>query len=137
MRTRTLLLLAVAVGLLILVAGTIQLLRVDESALPKLSIGDEARAGDLIVTVLDATESDGTMRVEISARGVDDADGVADFALVGVGDVVRPQTGDGLCGELTVREQTCALEFDTTGMESDSRILRLERGEDVRRWVVG
>src|SRR5688572_5273919 len=111
MRTRTLLVLAVVVGLLILVAGTIQLLRLDEegSGTDDLAVGASARAGDLEVTVVSAAETDGVMRVELRTRGVDDPNGFADFVLVGIGAAVPPSSspvvGARPCLALTEAEQ--------------------------------
>ena len=140
MKTRTLLLLAVAVGLLILVAGTIQLLRIDDerSSGDDLAVGDIARAGDLEVTVLDAEERDGVMRVEVRTSGVDDPTGFDDFALIGSGAVVEPTApaavGDSACRAVTEAEQTCTLAFATAELDGSARVLLLRRGEDQRRW---
>lgn len=140
MRTRTLLLLAVAVGLLILVAGTVQLLRIDErgSASPDLAVGDSARAGDLEVTVLSAVEADGVMRVELRTSGVDDPAGFDDFTLIGIGAAVKPTAaaavGDDACDAVTLAEQTCTLAFTTADLDGSTRVLLLRRGEDQRRW---
>src|SRR5688572_24462832 len=105
MRTRTLLVLAVVVGLLILVAGTVQLLRLDGggSGGDDLASGDTARAGDLEVTVLDAAEADGELVVHVRVKGVDDPDGFDDFVLLG-GAIVSasPPIDADDCRELTV-----------------------------------
>ena len=139
MRTRTLLLLAVGVGLLILVAGTIQLLRVDDSSsADDLTIGEEARAGDLEVTVLSADERDGSMVIAVRVGGVDDPAGFDDFALLG-GAIVPAEEphAAGECGAWTETAQTCVLTFDTSDLPDGPRVLRVRRGEDQRRWVVG
>jgi hypothetical protein len=140
MRTKTLLILAVVVGLVILVAGTIQLLRVDDSAPSSpddLRVGETARAGDLEVTVLDASASADTFSVQVRVAGVDDDDGLADFTLLGGAVAVpEPAQGDAACRLLTVEPQTCLLTFDTSGFTGEARVLRVARGEDVRRWVV-
>jgi hypothetical protein len=140
MRTRTLLVLAVAVGLLILVAGTIQLLRLDEagSGTDDLAVGESARAGDLEVTVLSAAEAgSGAMEVRVRVSGVDDPSGFDDFVLLG-GAIVEPNaaTADDQCRELTVAEQTCVLIYDTSDLQGEARVLRVRRGEDQRRWVL-
>jgi len=140
MKTRTLLLLAVAVGLVILVAGTIQLLRLDDDGAPteQLAVGDTATAGDLEATVITASEADGVMRVELRTSGVEDADGFDDFALIGIGAAVRPSPPDDADGDacvaLTEAEQTCTLAFATAELEGSTRVLLLRRGEDQRRW---
>jgi len=140
MKTRTLLLLAVAVGLLILVAGTVQLLRIDDdgSSSDDLAIGDRGRAGDLEVTVLGAEERDGVMRVEVRTSGVDDPAGFDDFTLIGIGAGIKPTApaavGDSACRAVTEAAQTCTLTFATAELDGSTRVLLLRRGEDQRRW---
>jgi len=141
MRTRTLLLLAVACGLAILVAGSIQLLRVDDGpdAAADLRVGDTARAGDLVVTVLEVREDDERLSVELRAGGVDDPAGFDGFELLAPpGRVVRERDEPGTCAGTTVAEQTCTLVFDTSrAAEPDgTRVLLLRRGEDRHRWVL-
>lgn len=143
MRTRTLLLLAIGCGLAILLAGGIQLLRLSgdqTSSTPQLKIGQTGSAGDLRITVVDAAETDGLMRVGVRLSGVDDAAGLDDFRLVVNGKLLEPlrpaQAGDGACAELTTKEQTCALVFGTAGVDGTARVLLLRRGEDQLRWVL-
>ena len=137
--------LAVAVGLTILLAGGILLLRLDKdrSGTPNLGIGDSARAGDLEVTVVSAEETDGVMRVELRTGGVDDPNGFADFALVGIGAAVPPTITSGSappedgarpCLAVTEAEQTCTLAFATDRFDGSTRVLLLRRGEDQWRW---
>jgi hypothetical protein len=140
MRTRTLLLLAVACGLAILVAGGIQLVRVSggSSGSGDLAIGDRTTAGDMTVTVLQADEADGFMRVQLRLGGVDDDNGLDGFHLVVSGDVLEPlsaqQAGEGACDGVTVAEQTCSLVFGTADVKGTARVLLLQRGEDQDRW---
>lgn len=142
MRTRTLLLLAVSCGLVILVAGGIWLLRLDDggSAPTTFRPGDTAQAGDLRITVLSATESDGRMVVDVRTSGVDDPLGFDDFKLL-TGDLLDPvDPGDDPagCRTVTVAEQTCTLTYDTSAAEGEGlRVLVVRRGEDVRRWALG
>lgn len=146
MRTRTLLLLAVACGLAILVAGGIQLLRVsdDNSSSDDLAVGDSAVAGDLTVTVLAADEADGFMRVEVRLGGVDDDAALGDFHLVVPGQALSPLSadqaeageGDTVCRTVTVAEQSCALVFGTASVDGSPRVLLLRRGEDQHRWIL-
>ncbi len=140
MRTRTLLLLAVSCGLVILVAGGVWLLRLDganESGSVIFRIGDTAQAGDLRVTVVSATERDGTMEVEVRTSGVDDPSGFDDFTLL-TADLLSPvDTGDDPdgCRATTVAEQSCTLRYDTSAAPTEGvRVLVVRRGEDVRRW---
>ncbi len=140
MRTRTLLILAVCCGLAILVAGSLQLLRVtgEGSSTEDLAIGASARAGDLDVTVESADETDGLFRVTVRVSGVDDPAGTDSFRLVVSGGVLEPltaaQAGDGACGSFTVAEQTCDLVFGVADVDGDARVLIVRRGEDQHRW---
>jgi hypothetical protein len=132
MRTRTLLLLAVLCGLAILVAGSVQLLRLttDGSAVADLTIGDAASAGDLTVTV----ES------QVRLGGVADDAGADGFRLVVPDGVLEPlpvtQAGAGACGAITVEPQQCTLVFGTAAAHGTPRVLLLRRGEDQRRWTL-
>lgn len=142
MRTRTLLLLAVACGLAILVAGGIQLWRVtgESSASDDLAVGDRAVAGDMVVTVVAAEEVDGLMRVDLTLSGVDDPAALDDFRLVVTGAALKPlpagQAGDGACNDVTVAEQSCSLVFGTASVDGSARILLVRRGEDQHRWTL-
>jgi hypothetical protein len=140
MRTRTLLLLAVSCGLVILVAGGFWLLRLDganESGSVTFRIGDTAQAADLRVTVVSATERDGTMEVEVRTSGVDDPSGFDDFTLLTAALLSPVDTGDDPdgCRATTVAEQSCTLRYDTSAAPTEGvRVLVVRRGEDVRRW---
>jgi hypothetical protein len=142
MRTRTLLLLAVVCGLAILVAGGIQLVRVsgDDPTAGDLALGDRATAADLTVTVIDAVEDDGFMRVAVRLGGVDAPDAVDGFRLVVPGEALEPlspeQAGADSCGAVTVDEQSCSLVFGTAAVEGTARVLLLRRGEDQHRWIL-
>ena len=142
MRTRTLLILAVTCGLIILVAGSLQLLRLADKSdgTPDLRVGDTAQAADLTVTVLSAEETDGRMRVVVRTSGVDDPLGFDAFELLAP-PVRLPAMGSDdaeACTELTVAEQSCTLTYDTSGASRDgARVLLLRRGEDQRRWELG
>lgn len=142
MRTRTLLLLAVACGLAILLAGSIQLLRLtgDGAGSDDLGVGDRAVAGDLRVTVERAAESDGVMRIALRLSGVDDPGGLDGFRLVVPGAALVPlapaDAGEGACVALTVAEQRCTLVFETVATEGSARVLLLRRGEDQQRWTL-
>jgi hypothetical protein len=137
MRTRTLLLLAVTCGLAILVAGTIQLLRlVGQEAATILEVGDPGRAGDAVVVVTDFSERDEVAVVTVRLSGVDDPRGLEGFALAGVSKVSVPLPGEGAqaCREFTVAEAECTLSFSTEGFEGRSRQLLFRRAEEQVRW---
>jgi len=141
MKTRTLLLLAVSCGLIILVAGGIQLLRLADhsSSTPDLRIGSTATAADFVVTVVSATEANQQMRVVVRTKGVDDPAAYNGFQLLAPPLSLHPvaTTGDPQrCSAATVAEQTCTLVFDTSAAEqgATARVLLLRRGEDQHRW---
>jgi hypothetical protein len=135
-RTRTLLLLAVACGLAILAAGVVQLLRIageDEPA-PAAQLGEPVRVGDLTVTVDDYSERADRAVVELSLGGVDDPEGTDDFRLVVPGASLAPNGDE--CGGTTVAQRTCSLTFDLGGTEGSSRVLIYRRGDQRARWVL-
>jgi len=140
MKTRTLLMLSVAMALAILLAGGVFLLQLSNEAttVESASIGDQAEVGDLSVTVLGAVESEGVLAVEVELAGVDDADGVESFSLV-TGDrrlspVAAPVVGR--CSALTVDPQRCRVDFDVSAVESSSRVLIVRRGDEQRNWTL-
>lgn len=137
MRTRTLLLLAVGCGLLILAAGVVQLLRIAGQDDPPqaAAVGAPIRIGDLTVTVDDLAETAGQAVVVIELGGVDDPDGTDEFRLVVPGAALRPTTsGDEPCRGTTVATQRCNLTFDVSNVEGSSRVLLYRRGEQQVRW---
>lgn len=140
MRTRTLLLLAVACGLVILVAGVVQLLRIAdqrdaEEDVPVYEVGDDVEVGDLTVVVDSYEEQARTATVGVTLGGVDDHDGANEFRLVVLGESVEPTgAGDDVCGATTVESQTCSLTFVVDDAPGAARILLYRRGEDVARW---
>jgi hypothetical protein len=136
MKTRTLLLLAVTCGLAILVAGTVQLLRLaNQEQATVLVVGDSATAGDAAVVVTEFSEADGIAVVSVTLSGVDDPDGVGGFTLVGAGATADP-TGDGedACAGFTVASEECTLTFATTAMQTEDRLLVFTRAEQTVRW---
>lgn len=140
MRTRTLLLLAVACGLAVLVAGLIALLRIDrhDSATLRVPVGGTGRAGDLEVTVLGSQELDGLMRVTVRIGGVDDPAVLDNVRLVVPGQLLEPlepgQAGEGACAAATVAEQECVLVFGVGAATGSARSLLVRRAEDQLRW---
>ena len=140
MRTRTLLLLAVACGLAVLVAGLIALLRIDrhDTTTRRVAVGEVASAGDLEVTVVSAGEVDGLMRVTVRLGGVDDESILDQVRLVVPGALIAPlnpaQAGDRACAVATEREQECELVFGVAAVDGSARSLLMRRGEDQLRW---
>jgi hypothetical protein len=137
-RTRTLLILAVGCGFVILLAGGIQLLRIanQESADEEYHlIGEAVEVGDLTIVVESLAESGGVATVSVRLGGVEDEDGAAEFRLVVPGEAVEPNRGgDGACGATTVEEQSCVLTFGVADAPGGSRILLYRRGDEVARW---
>ncbi len=142
MKTRTLLLLAVGTGLLILVAGGLQLIRVSnqEQSVPNSDIGAVVEVGDMDVVVEGTANSGAELRVSVTLGGVDDPDGASGFRMVvpgsGALEPRRPASAPGSCGATTVERQRCELIFDLDGVDSDVRTLRYERGEESARWLL-
>lgn len=137
MRTRTLLLLAVTCGLAVLLAGGIQLLRLaNQDPVTALGVGDKGSAGDAVIVVRDFTETDGRLVVEVTLSGVDDADGLDGFTLVGVPDPVTvvPSGGEGSCTGFTVAPVDCTLTFATNRFETADRLLMFVRAATTVRW---
>jgi hypothetical protein len=83
MRTRTLLLLAAACGLVILLAGGLKLLQVatDPDEVETLAWGTEAVIGDMNVAVDSIDTSTDVTLVEVRLGGVVDADAIAGWRL--------------------------------------------------------
>jgi hypothetical protein len=141
MNTRTLLLLSVAMALAILLAGGVFLLQLsNESATVRTAtVGEFVEVGDVDITVIEATESGGTLAVDVEVGGVDDADGIESFTLVTGDRRLAPLAApaDGRCSSITEPSQRCRIDFDVSGAESSSRVLVLRRGDDQRNWALG
>jgi hypothetical protein len=140
MKTRTLLLLSVAVGLAILLAGGALLLQLsnEQAVVEPAAIGTAVSVGDVDVTVVQVTEADGLLAVDVEIGGVDDVDGIDSFRLVTSDRPLEPVTApaDGRCTEITVSEQQCRIEFDVSAAEGSSRVMVLRRGDDQRNWAL-
>jgi len=136
MKTRPLLLLSVVCGLAVLLAGTLQLLRLaDQKASETLAIGEEGRAGDAVVVVDDYSENATRAVVTVTVSGVDDPDGIEGFVLANVAAVVPPLAeGTEACTALTRQTTTCTLTFATEGFEGSSRQLVFRRAAEQVRW---
>jgi hypothetical protein len=141
MRTRTLLLLALACGVAIMLAGAVLLVQLSgqDDVQPPVALGDVATAGDMTVVVDGADEASGFLDVTVRIGGVADVDGAGGFRLIASGRAVEPVSGavDGCCGPTTVAQQTCVVRFDVSAADGFSRVLFYERGEDGVRWVLG
>lgn len=138
MKTRTLLLLSVAVGLAILLAGGVFLFQLsNESATVDLAaVGEAVEVGDVDVTVRAASETAALFVVDVEIGGVDDADGLGDFRLITGGEPLAPidATGEGRCAGISVAPQRCHIDFDLSSVDEPNRVLVLVRGDQQRRW---
>jgi hypothetical protein len=137
-KTRTLLLLALACGVAIMLAGAVLLFQLStrDDVEPPVAIGNEAVVGDMLVVVEGASESAGTIEVTVRIGGVDDSDGAAGFRLIASGRAVEPIVGGDVCTATTVDVATCTVRFDVSGADGSSRVLFYERGDDGVRWVL-
>lgn len=134
MRTRTLLLLSVACGLAILLAGGVQLLRISgNEPSSALGLGDTGRAGDAVVVVQSYSESGPSAVVTVVLSGVDDADGLDGFGLRAPNTVVAP-SADSTCAGFTVEAVTCTLVFPAATLAATDRQLVFQRGEGRVLW---
>jgi len=136
MRTRTLLLLAVTCGLAILIAGTVQLLRLaGQETAPLLQVGGSGSAGDANVLVENYAEADGVATVTVTLSGVDDPDGLDGFTLVGPEATATPnQRGAEACEGFTIEPVTCTLTFGTADVRDGDRLLVFSRAAETVRW---
>jgi hypothetical protein len=136
-KTRNLLLLALACGVAIMLAGAVfffQLATQDDAA-PPVPLGDEIEVGDMLVTVTDVDETAGTLRVTITIGGTEDEDPTDEFRLIASARPVR--LGTSTCAASTQDGlETCTITFDVTGVDGVSRVLFYERGEEQARWVL-
>jgi hypothetical protein len=138
-KTRTLLLLAVGCGLVILVAGSIKLFLVADDTAPKhLSVGASGTVGDMVVTVVDAHSVANQMLVDVALTGATDDDGATSF-VYGTGShqysPTAPPAGAGAACGATVADATtrCVLAFDT---DEPQGVLRYDRAGETLRWDI-
>ena len=140
MKTRTLLLLALACGVAIMAAGAVLLVQLSRQAdaAPPVPLGVATEVGDMRVVVDEAIERDGVLDVTVTIGGVDDADGASGFRLIASGDAAMPDAGTaaGRCGATTTVQHRCTIRFDVSGAGGESRVLFYERGDDRARWVL-
>jgi len=136
MRTKTLLLLAVGCGLIILLAGGIQLLRVggQQQSTKVLATGQPGKAGDVTVALVSTTVGQSDVTAVVRVGGVDDPDGLDGFTLVAPGKVVAVTRSD--CDGISVASVDCALTFSTTDLQGTSRQLIFHRADQQLRWVL-
>jgi hypothetical protein len=138
MKTRTLLLLSVGVGLMILLAGGVLLLQLanESAAVEPAEVGEAVEVGDVDVVVFGAVEG-ATFAVDVELGGVDDD--LSGFSLATGDRRLQPLTtaADGRCTEITLTAQRCRIEFDVSAADGSNRVLVLRRGDEQRNWVLG
>jgi hypothetical protein len=144
MKTRTLLLLALGCGLMIMVAGAVFLFQLagQDDVAPPSALGEPVEIGDMTVVVEDSDERAGLLAVVVTIGGVDDVDGVAGFRLIASGRPVSPEplspdSPDDGCSSTTVEARSCVIRFDVGVADGSSRILFYDRGDAGARWVLG
>ena len=140
MKTRTLLLLSLACGAAIMLAGAVFLVQLSsqDDVEPAIELGASAVAGDMTVVIESATERAGLLVVSVRIGGVDDIDGADGFRLIASGRAVSPSdpgTDDG-CGSTVSTVEPCTVEFDVSAADGTSRVLFYERGDTTLRWVL-
>jgi hypothetical protein len=137
MKTRTLLLLSVGVGLMILLAGGVLLLQLanESAAVQPAEVGETVEVGDVDVVVFGAEEG-ATFAVDVELGGVDDD--LSGFSLATGDRRLQPLTtaAEGRCTEITIAEQRCRIEFDVSAADGSNRVLVLRRGDEQRNWVL-
>lgn len=140
MKTRTLLLLSVAVALAILLAGGVFLFQLtsETAAVERAEVGQAVSVGDVDVTVLGVSGGEPILSIDVELGGVDDPAGVDSFALVTGDRRLEPITApaEGRCVDIVLETQRCRIDFDVSGADGSNRLLVLRRGDDQRNWVL-
>ena len=136
MKTRTLMLLALACGVAIMLAGAVflfQLAGQDELAEP-VAIGTRTMVGDMEVIVTGFEEISGTLSVSVTIGGTDDPDPADEFRLIAS---ARPALlASSTCPAVDAAGTSCVIGFDVSEADGISRVLFYERGEEQARWVL-
>lgn len=102
---------------------------------PPVSVGELVQVGDMQVTVEGAEERGGVLRVAITIGGTDDPDPTDEFRLIAS---ARPvPLASTTCAASDGTGESCAIEFDVSGVDGTSRVLFYERGDQQARWVLG
>ena len=136
MRTRTLLLLAIGCGLVILLAGGIQLWRVGgqrQSSTP-LDVGQPGKAGDVTVELVSSNVDDSRIVAVVRVGGIQDPNGLDGFKLVGPGMVL--DVSSSTCNGIVVEATDCTLTFATSALSGTTRQLIFNRADEQLRWVL-
>ena len=141
MKTRTLLLLSVGCGLLILLAGGIKLFQVasDRTDVPVLALGDEALIGDMTVVVTAFESTPAGVEVSVEMSGVSGAAVLEGWTMLGDGELSDPSAAvaEGACDGSTLvpgngETVRCVLRFPVVEAE---QYVAYQRGGELRRWA--
>lgn len=140
MKTRTLLLLSVVCGLLILLAGGVKLFQVatDRTDVDVLALGETALVGDMNVVVLGIDNSDAGVVALVEMSGVGGAAVLDGWSMLGDGELRDPSgaVADGACDATTKVPDDgairCALRFPAVDAE---QYVAYQRGGELRRWA--
>jgi hypothetical protein len=136
MKTRTLLMLALACGLAIMMAGAVflfQLSTQDEPPEPT-PIGEQVQVGDMVVSVNQIDEAGGVLTVGVEIGGITDDQPADEFRLIASGRA--EQVASTTCAPSTSLVVACVVVFDVSMADGVSRVLFYERGDDRARWVL-
>ncbi len=142
-KTRTLLILAVACGLVILVAGSIKLFLVADADAPvHHAVGQSAKVADMVVTVEAMEIVDGKAVATVSLVGVDDDDGAQSWTfgdgqqLLSRNSPANTPSHNGLSAcRATKRDEVtrCLVSFTSTRTRG---VLRYDRADEALYWDV-
>lgn len=135
-KTRNLMLLALACGTAIMAAGAVfffQLATQDDPE-PAAAVGERVEVGDMVVTVSDAVERDGVLTVDVVIGGTVDDDPSDEFRLIAAARPVAVMSST--CAASGLEPERCTVAFDVTTADGSSRVLFYERGDDRARWVI-
>lgn len=133
-RTRTLMLLSMLIGLVILLAGgvlLVQLVNRVDIVEPSV-VGESVTVGDMTIVVESSREEAGRHVVEMMVGGVPDPDIGRGFRMIAS---ARPAPLVESCGAADVQLQPCTLVFETLD-DDGSRQIIYERGDQSARWVL-
>jgi len=130
-KTRTLLLLALACGTAIMLAGAVLLfqLATGDDPAEAVPVGVAAEVGDVTITVTRSAESDGVLTVNADVDAPAGTDPSTGFRLIASGRALDPASVE--CST------ECTVTFATAAADGSSRVLFYTRGDEQVRWVLG
>jgi hypothetical protein len=134
MRTRTLMLWSVILGLAILLAGGVLLIQIlnRTEVVEPTAVGTAVQVGDMTVVVESSEQRNGRYEVEVIIGGIDDLNGTDGFRMIAS---ARPAPLLESCGATSEQPAPCTLVFEAPD-DGGSRQLLYERGDQSARWVL-